>query len=182
MKLNNPLLLLPLAAALLICACKKNGSSSPQKNTTTNSTYYVKLKINGTQKEMTYNATSLFPAAVSFHTCELAGQFAGNNAAGVTLVMNDADAFTTTKTYTEQVITLNNLPVEQCTFTYKDDDNTIYLAGGTTANTKVTVNFTEIASDHVKGTFSGKLLNVGSGASPEYATITDGEFNLSRSQ
>lgn len=183
MKIRNLLLLPLLAAVLCIYSCKKSSNINPGKNTNTGtSAYYIKLKIDGEQREMTYNATSLFPAAVSFHTCELAGQFADNNAAGVTLVMNNASAFNTSTTYTEQLLTLNSVPMEQCTFTYKDKDNTIYLGGGLTANTKVTVNFTEIAADHVKGTFSGKLFNVASGASPQYATITDGEFNLSISK
>ena len=169
-----------LVIALGCSSCKKDSSSNkttPDKDIS----YYVKLKLNGVQKQMTYHATTLFTTPASVYTCELTAQFAGNKAAGTTVVLHDAAAFTTGKNYTEKLITINNATNIQGTITFRDEDNTVYYATGTIANTSLTLQFTDLSANHVKGTFSGTFIKVGSKDPVTYVTITEGEFYLSRS-
>lgn len=171
-------LLLPVYALLtLITSCKKEVNGANKKDT---AKFYIKFKIGGTVKELDYNPTTLFTSPLPIYTGELVGQFTGNHANGITIVLNDSTAYKTGKTYTEQIITIKGKATMQGTLTFKDDNGTVYYAGGATASTSLNLQFTELAADHATGTFSGHLVKVGS--SPlTYADITDGQFNLSRS-
>lgn len=169
-------LLLIVLVALVIASCKKD-NKAPGGND--NKSYYIKLKLNGVQKQYTYNATSLL-AKPSVYACSIMGLFSSSNTAGVTIGLTDGEPFAINKTYTGQVIVANGVTTIQGTFTYKEENGTNYFASGTTANTSLTLKFTEIAPDHLKGTFSGTLLKVGS-APLSYATFTEGEFYVGRS-
>ena len=173
-------LLLPVLVLLIfIGSCKKDTKSSdPKKNNTTK--FYVRFKINGVAKELNYNPTTLFTSPLPIYAGELVGQFADNHANGVTIVLNDSTVYKTGETYTGQIITIKGKTTIQGTITFKDEDGTIYYASGTTSSTSLNLQFTELAADHVTGTFTAHLVKVGS--SPlTYADITDGQFNLSRS-
>lgn len=157
-------------------SCKKD---APHGNTD-NTPFYIKFKLNGVQKKYTYNATSLL-AKPSVYACSLtAWGSAKTNPASVNIDLTDGSAFVTGKTYTEQVVNANGILTIQGSFTYKDDEGNIYFASGNTANTSISLKFTEMADDHFKGTFIATLLQVGK--SPQtYVTITEGEFYVGRS-
>ncbi|HTE01926.1 MAG TPA: hypothetical protein VK668_21705 [Mucilaginibacter sp.] len=174
-KTSGRLLLFILLVAIM-GSCKKDSKTS---NNTDNKSFYIKFKLKGAQKRYTYNATSLL-AKPSVYACSLSAWGSATNTASVTIGLTDGSAFVTGKTYTEQVITVNGITTIQGSFTYKDDDGSTYFASGTTANTTLSLKFTEMADDHFKGTFTATLLQVGK--SPlTYVPVTEGEFYVSRS-
>jgi len=176
MKIFKFLVLVLAGLALLTGSCKKD-SNGPKKPSS--SSYYIKLKLNGELKQYTFNATSLL-SKPSVYACELTALLSNTNTAGVTVGLTDGSAFVTDKTYTEAYIVANGTTTIQGMITYKTEDGTIYFASATAANTSLRLQFSEIANDHLKGTFSGTFLKVGS--SPlVYAPITEGEFYVGRS-
>lgn len=178
-------LLLPVFVLLtLISSCKKDAKSSDAKKSDTTKSdtkkFYVKLKIGGVTKQMDYNPTTLFTTPLPIYAGELVGQFSDNHANGITIVLNDSVAYKTGKTYTEQIITIKGKTTVQGTITFKNDDGVVYYASGVSSSTSFNLQFTELADDHVTGTFTAHLIKVGS--SPvTYSDITEGQFNLSRS-
>lgn len=172
--------LLPVFVLItLLPSCKKATTNANSKKNDT-AKFYIKFKIGGIIKELDYNATTLFTSPLPIYGGELVGEFADNHANGVAIVLNDSTAYKTGKTYTEQIITIKGKITIQGTFTFKDEDGTAYYASGATSSTSLNLQFTELAADHVTGTFTAHLVKVGS-APLTYADITDGQFNLSRS-
>ncbi|HWD87201.1 MAG TPA: hypothetical protein VG367_03675 [Mucilaginibacter sp.] len=84
--------------------------------------------------------------------------------------MVDNSAITTSKTYTQAV----------GIFTYVDESGIAYVAGSSFENTSFNMVITEIASDHIKGTFSAVLQK--EGTSPSYLNATSGGFYVNRLQ
>jgi len=172
-------ILLPIFVALVACAgCKKdNNNTNKQVNT---KDFYIKLKVNGVAKTMTVNATTISGVVSGvIHALSISAEFTSNPVAGVTIGLNDGAVFNTTTTYTGKYIDVSGTTTIQTTFIYKDEDNSTYLASPAAAGTNVTLNITEIADDHFKGTFSGKLLK--SSTTTTFINITDGEFFVGRS-
>jgi hypothetical protein len=147
-----------------IASCKKDSTTTPNS-----SSYYVKFKFNGTQKQYTAYTTSLLGTASSADGCEIIGYASGTHPAGVTISVVDNAPITTNKTYTEAI----------GIFTYVDESGISYVAGSVYNGTSFNLVITEIASDHIKGTFSAVLQKAGTPI--EYINVTEGEFYLGRS-
>ncbi|MFB9843645.1 hypothetical protein [Mucilaginibacter ginsenosidivorans] len=171
--------LLPLfVVTSVLNGCKKDGAATNKQVSTKD--FYIKLKVNGVAKTMTVNATTVSGVVSGvIHAMSVSAQFTSNPAAGVTIGLNDGAAYNTTTTYTGKYIEVSGITTIQTTFTYKDEDNSTYLASPAAAGTNVTLNISEVANDHFKGTFSGKLIKSGTTAS--FITVTDGEFYVGRS-
>ncbi|MBS1525598.1 MAG: hypothetical protein JST19_08110 [Bacteroidetes bacterium] len=163
------------ALATLFISCKK--STTPAPATTAN--YYIKLKINGAAKSMTMTPMVMFTNAQPLYMCQLSGYFPNNFGQGATFTITDAAAIVTNKTYTQQIINAGGTQVIQTVFVYRGDDGKQYLAEGNIPGTLVSVQFSEIATDHVKGTFSGTVQIQGTST---FVAVTDGEFYLNRVQ
>jgi hypothetical protein len=162
-----------IAMPVMFSSCKKSSNTGPSST----STYYIKLKINGTAKSMTLTPIVMFTNASPLYICQLSGYFTDNFGEGAIFTITDVAAITTGTTYTQQYLTGAGAGVQQTTFVYRGDDGKQYLAEGGISGTSVSVVFSEITSDHVKGTFSGTLLIQGT---TTFVTITDGEFYLKR--
>lgn len=172
-------ILLTVFALVILCtACKKDINKTNKQVDTKD--LYIKLKVNGVAKTMTVNATTISGVVSGIiHALSISAEFTSNPVAGVTIGLNDGAAFNTTTTYTGKYIDVSGTTTIQTTFIYKDEDNSTYLASPAAAGTNVTLNITEIADDHFKGTFSGKLLK--SATTTTFINITDGEFYVGRS-
>lgn len=165
---------------ILISSCKKDSIKSTDTKKDSDKNFYAKFKLNGTAKEFDYNPTTLFTTPLPIYVGELIATSKDNHADGITIGLNDSVAYKINKTYTQQLITIKGKTTIQGMITLKDTDGSIYYASGTIANTTLSLQFTEIADDHLKGTFTAHVIKVGSSPA-SYADITDGEFNLGRS-
>jgi hypothetical protein len=164
-KLIFPMLLFLLAPAFF-SSCKKQSKNAVLPN----SAYYVKFNFNGTQKQYSYYTTSLLGAASTPDGCEIIGYNSGTKPAGVTIAIVDNQPITINKTYTQAI----------GDFTYVDEAGVAYFASSVAAGTSLNLNIAQIATNYIKGTFSGVLQKEGSPV--VYFTVTNGQFYLGRSQ
>ncbi|MBS1501191.1 MAG: hypothetical protein JST32_03965 [Bacteroidetes bacterium] len=157
--------------SVIFSSCKKS-TTQPQSPA---GSYYIKLKINGAAKSMTMTPMVMFTNTPPLYMCQLSGYFLNNFGQGATFTITDVAAMATNKTYTQQVINAGGTQIIQTVFVYRGDDGKQYLAEGNIPGTSVSVQFSEIASDHVKGTFSGTVQVQGTST---FVPVTDGQFYL----
>lgn len=156
--------LIPVLLLVFFVSCKKD-SKTPASGS-----YYVKFQFNGTQKQYTAAVTGILGSSASPDGCDIIGYASGTHPAGVTISIVDNSAITTNKAYTQAV----------GIFTYVDESGIAYVAGSSFENTSFNLTITEIASDHIKGTFSASLQKEGTPI--EYVNATNGEFYVNRLQ
>lgn len=158
---------LSMLLLLLVVSCKKDTST---KTITPSGQYYLKFKLNGTQKQYTGLTTGLIGTPSSPDGCDIIGYTGGTQAVGVTIAVIDNAPITTNKTYTQAV----------GVFTYVDEAGIAYSAGSIFASTSFNMTITEITTDHVKGTFTAVLQKEGTPI--QYANATEGQFYVNRLQ
>lgn len=161
-----------LAMPVMYSSCKKSGSQAPSTGS-----YYIKLKINGTAKSMTMTPIAMFTSAPPLYMVQLDGYFPNNFGAGLSFTVEDSNSFSTGTTYTQQYVKVNGVVMGEPSFSFRSDDGNSYIAAPAATGTVIALKFTEIATDHVKGTFSGTMQLQGTST---FAQITDGEFYLKR--
>lgn len=162
-----------LAMPVMYTSCKKSSTQTPA----TTGSYYIKLKVNGTAKSMTMTPIAVFTSASPLYLVQLDGYFTNNFGTGVNFTLEDSNPFNTNTTYAAQYVKVNGAVIGEPNFVFRSDDGNSYVAAPATPGTSIALNFTEIASDHVKGTFSGTMQLQGTST---FAQITDGEFYLKR--
>jgi hypothetical protein len=162
-----------LAVPVMYSSCKKSKTQAPA----TTSTYYVKLKVNGTAKSMTMTPIVMFTSAPPLYLAQLSGYFPNDFGSGANFTLEDSNSFNTSSTYTAQYVKVNGTVIGQPSFSFTSDDGKAYIAAPATPGTAIALNFTEITASYVKGTFSGTMQLEGTST---FAQITDGQFYLKR--
>jgi hypothetical protein len=159
------IILIPVFLLAFFASCKKD-SKAPASS----GTYYVKFQFNGTEKQYSASTTGILGSSSAPDGCEIIGYGSGANPPGVTISIVDNSAITTNKTYTQTVGII----------TYVDESGTSYVAGSVYQSTALAITIEEIASDHIKGTFSAKFQKAGT--TDTYLNATEGQFYVNRLQ
>ncbi len=118
---------------------------------------------------------AMFTSAPSLYLVQLDGYFLNNFGTGLSFTLEDSNSFNTGTTYTQQFVKVNGLVMGEPSFSFRSDDGNSYTSAPAAPGIIIALNFTEIATDHVKGTFSGTMQLQGTNT---FAQITDEEFYL----
>jgi len=168
-------LLLAAFLPFVLMACKKSGGPG-----SSDSTYYMKFKLDGTQKKYT-TVAGVMSEANGYHTLVLSGAAATSAQGGeaMNILLNSDDAFTAGETFSAEM--LAGTPAIQALLSYAD--NSLSGKGYTSSYPNLTpeataqVTISSISATQVKGTFSCKLVDESDFTTVKY-TVTEGEFNI----
>lgn len=164
-------LALMLTVTFAYYSCKKSDNPSPAPKPTPQpvNTYYIKAKLNGELTSYNMNTKGIIEGK-QFQAYAYSGS-AFNYPMFSMQIEEDNDAITT-KTYFEGNSSTNLI------FRYlrKDDSGVFYSQLGEEMDFKI--NFTEIKSDYIKGTFGGTIRY---SENPDQSiTVSEGEFIVPR--
>jgi hypothetical protein len=158
------IILIPVFLLAFFASCKKD-SKAPASGT-----YYIKFQFNGAEKQYSASTSGILGSSSAPDGCEIIGYGSGTNPPGVTISIVDNSAITTNKTYTQTVGII----------TYVDESGASYVAGSAYKSTAFAITIEEIASDHIKGTFSARFQKGGTAGT--YLNATEGQFYVNRLQ
>ena len=176
MKLSYGTLL--ICMALFAASCKKE---IPEPSAPGTSSFYMRFKANGIQKEFTATTAFFFGSsqcALNGGTNDSTGNaftidlYSGNTPIQVNATYNETETVPAPGSYTPSAY-----------FGYAINSPSIYNYSSWIANTtehsvyQCSVKILELDALHVKGTFSGK---VRSQQGSNFITISNGEFNVKR--
>ena len=143
------------------------------------SSYYMKFKIDGVQKDFSGTTSALITSFDAGGTIIHTGAFQGIQSASNTTAnlmginINDVTALVTNKNYTDALVGVT----VQGVLLYFDASGGQLSSMFVTTDANVIIRLSEITTTSVSGTFSGKLASLTSGAS---ATVTEGSFRVKR--
>lgn len=154
-----------------ISSCKKNNDNP------SSSGFYVKFKLDGTEKQYTETTAAVFSTALPVYSCALVGEklISGTVYEGMGInIFNDV-AIAANVTYTDAVVASIGAP--QATLLYTDAAGA-QESSATAISPNVKVVLTQIDDKSVTGTFSGTIVSTTDLTTTQ--TVTEGEFHLPR--
>ena len=159
-----------ILALFATTSCKKDGGSS-------SSGYYVKFKLNGTQKQYSETTAAVFTDAFSVHQCSMVGEETKSASIyeGMAISIYSDAAIAANVTYTDQIVA--SLGTPQATLLFTDSDGT-QTTSAFLSNANVKVTITQMDDKTVTGTFSGNIGDISDISGNE--SITEGQFHLPR--
>ncbi len=154
-----------------LSSCKKNNDNPSTAG------FYVKFKLDGTDKQYSGITTALFTTALPLYQCALIGekQVSGTVYEGMGInIYNDA-AIAANVTYTDALVA--SLGTPQAILLYTDATGAqASSATATSPNVKVVI--TQMDASSVTGTFSGTIVSTTDLTTTQ--TVTEGQFHLPR--
>ena len=164
-----------LSASILglitLSSCKKDGGGD------SSSGYYVKFKLDGTQKQYSEITTAIFNTALPLYQCAMVGekQVNGTVYEGMGITLNNDAAIASDVTYTDAVVAGIGTPQASLLFT---DENGAQASSALATSPNVKVTITKMDDHFVTGTFSGTITSTLDFTTTQ--TVTEGTFHLSR--
>jgi hypothetical protein len=155
---------------IALSSCKKD-SNSPSTG------YYVKFKLDGTEKQYSEIATAVFTTQLPLYQCAMVGEKQTNGTVyeGMGITINNSGSIAANLTYTDELV--SGLGTPQAILLFTDDAGAQASSGfATSPNVKVTI--TQMDDKTVTGTFSGTIESTTDMSTTH--TVTEGEFHLSR--
>ena len=154
-----------------ISSCKKK-SDNPST-----SGYYVKFKLDGTDKQYTETTAAVFTTTLPLYSCAMIGEklISGTVYEGMGItIFNDA-AIAANVTYTDALVASIGAPQASLLYT---DATGAQSSSAIASSPNVNVVITSMDDKTVTGTFSGNIVNT-----TDFTTshaVTEGQFHLPR--